>query len=78
MEELDAGAKRDAIAKIIDSLEADKSFVSEREAWEALRAARAADKPGSSERRAAYEALAKSHPKTEAGRLAKSRLLWMD
>lgn len=78
LESLEAGSERDGIAKILGALEADERFAAERTAWDALAEARKADKPGAAGGRAAYEALAKSHPKTEAGRIAKDRLEWID
>jgi acetyl esterase/lipase len=63
-----------SIAKLYDL----PAMVSELEAWKLWENAIEADKPSSPERRNAYEALVKSHPKTEAGRRAKDRLGWMD
>jgi len=71
-----AGGERlqKAIAKLYDL----PVMVSELEAWKLWEEAVKADRPSAPERRKAYESLAKSHPKTEAGRRAKDRLGWMD
>lgn len=54
------------------------AMVKELEAWKQLQAAVEADKPGSAAARAAYAAVVKAHPRTEAGRRAQARLTWLD
>jgi len=71
-------SRADRIQKSIAKLYDLPVMVSELEGWKLWEEAMKSDKPGSPDRRKAYEALAKSHPKTEAGQRAKDRLTWMD
>ncbi|MBN2491360.1 MAG: alpha/beta hydrolase fold domain-containing protein [Planctomycetes bacterium] len=71
-------APDDAIHRSLAQLRALPAMVRELEALTHWEAAVQADRQGAADRRAAYEALVRSHPDTEAGRRAKNRLDWMD
>ncbi len=75
---LPQSSRMDRIQKSIARLHDLPVMVSELEAWKLWEDAVKGDKPGADDRRTAYEALAKSHPKTEGGRRAGDRLIWMD
>lgn len=77
-EALEKSSRADRIRKTMEQLSASPEMVREREAWQLLGQARKADRKGAPERKTAYESLAKSHPKTEAGRIAAERLTWID
>jgi len=75
---LPAGSRSDRINKSMVRLSDLPLMVREREAWKLLAEARAADTRDNPDRRKAYSALTRSHPKTEAGRIARDRLTWID
>ena len=75
---LPKGSRADRINKSVVQLSDHPLMVREREAWKLLAEARKADRPDNPDRKKAYAALARSHPKTEAGRIAKDRVAWID
>jgi len=75
---LPKGSRADRINKSVVQLSDHPLMVRDREAWKLLAEARKADRPDNPDRKKAYAALARSHPKTEAGRIAKDRVAWID
>jgi dienelactone hydrolase len=75
---LTGDTRAERIHKSLAQLHSLPQMVRELEAWKQWEAAVQADREGAAERRAAYEALTRSHPDTEAGRRAKDRLGWID